>query len=161
MIYYYWNMTRSGTYLDIMQAKGLQNLLFFCLCLSTRCALNDWAHRLRCTRLKTSSHIVQFIFVDQAFRTRIVCMARCSTRTKTIGLLPILWLNYYTWMQDTSFSISTSHCLTTLWASPKRGKYSARNFVIYLSLEMSKLECLLCSSIIGVTWIWNLVMIID
>lgn len=143
-----------------MQAKGLQNLFFFCLCLCLRCTLNDRAHGFRCAGLKTSSHVVQLIFVDQAFRTRIVCMAGSSTCTKIIRLLPILWLNYYTRMQNTSCSISTSHSFATVWASSKWGKYSACNFVVHYSLEMSKFKCLPCVSFIRVTWIQNLKMII-
>jgi hypothetical protein len=134
-----------------VQAKGLQNLFFVCLCQSLRCTLNDRAHGSRCTRLKTSSYVVQLILVNQAFRTRIVCVARCSTSTKKVRLLPVLWLNDYTWMQDAICSISTCHSLATVWPSPKWGKYSACDFVVYFSLEMSKLKCLLFISFIGVT----------
>jgi hypothetical protein len=81
---------RLSIYLDIMQAKGLQNLFSIRLGLSLRCTLNDCAHRFRSPRLKSSSYVVQLIFVDKAFWARIVCVARCPTCAKAVGLLSIL-----------------------------------------------------------------------
>ena len=138
-------------YLDIVQAKCLQNLFFICLGLSLRCILNDRAHRFRGLRLESSSYVMQVIFVDKAFWARIVCMATCPTSTKVVGLLPILWLNQDTWMQDTIYIISTFHSLTTMRASPKWGEYMAHDFVIYNLLEMGKLKWLLAVSFIRVT----------
>lgn len=141
------------TYLDIVQAKGFQKLFFICLGLSLRRTPNDCAHRFRRPRLESSSYVRQLISVDKAFRARIVCMARCPTCTKAVCLLPILWLNHDTWMQDTTYSISTFHSLTTMRASPKWGEYPAHDFVIYNSLEMGKFKRLLAVSFIRVTGI--------
>ena len=138
-------------YLDIVQAKCLQNLLFICLGLSPRCALNNCAHRFRRPRLKNSSYVIQLIFVDKAFWAWVVCLARCPTCAKAVGLLPILWLNDNTWMQDTIYPISTFHSLTAMRPLPKWGEYPARNFVVYNPLEMSKFKRLLAVSFIRIT----------
>ena len=142
---------RIWTYLDIVQAKAFQNLFFICFGLSPRCTPNDHAHRFRRPRLESSSYVMQLIFVDKAFRARIVCMARCPTSAKVVGLLPILWLNQDTGMQDTIDSISTFHSLTTMWALLKWGEYPAHDFVVYNSLEMWKFKRHLAVSFIGVT----------
>jgi hypothetical protein len=139
------------TYLDIVEAKCLQNLFFICLGLSPRCAPNDRAHRFRRPRLESSSYVVQVILVDKAFWARMVCMARCPTCAKVVGLLPILRLNQDTWMQDTIYTISTFHSLTTMRALPKWGEYPAHDFVIYNSLEMGEFKWLLGVSFIRVT----------
>ena len=140
-----------SAYLDIMQAKGLQNPFFICLGLSPRCALNDRAHRFRSPRLESSSYVIQLIFVDEAFWTRVVRVARCPTCAKAVGLLPILWLDHNTWVQDTNFFISTFHSLTTVRALPKWGEYPAQNFVVYNALKMGKFKWLLAVSFIRVT----------
>lgn len=142
---------RIWTYLDIVQAKGFQNIFFISLGLSPRCTPNDRAHRFRRPRLEGSSDVVQLIFVDKAFRTRMVCMARCPTCAKVVGLLPILWLNQDTWMQDTDYPISTFHSFTTMRTLPKWGEYLAHDFVVYNSLEMCKFKRFLAVSFIGVT----------
>ncbi len=138
-------------YLDIVQAKCLQNLFFICLGLSLRCTPNDCAHRFRRPRLESSSYVMQLIFVDKAFWARVVCLARCPTRAKAVSLLPILRLNDDAWMQDTIYPISTFHSLTTMRALPKWGEYPARNFVVYNPLEMGKFKRLLAVSFIRIT----------
>lgn len=138
-------------YLNIVQAKGLQNLFFICLGPSPRCTPNDSTHRFRRPRFESSGYVRQLIFVDKAFWARKICMARCPTCTKVVGLLPILWLNHDTWMQDTIYSIATFHSLTTMRALPEWGEYPAHNFVVYNSLETGKFKRLLSVSFIRVT----------